>query len=218
MGKKINVYFNICVLPHKKQFERVPCSFDGFPYLNSFHTSALAIPGDCRRKGLIAHPWQSTLWVKAVQNSCWWQRWCPGFPLQMLLWAPGCAGCGRLGPAISVLQMNICWVSWFCRVKISSVLLRFSQCWWEKSSSLPPPPVSQPSAVPSLPSAATLRVCSSQQGFYCCVFPPWDTWMEALPRDKRGQWCAFFYLWNRVRVLVILSLHEANLPKQKRVR
>lgn len=41
MGKKINVYFNICVLPHKKQFERVPCSFDGFPYLNSFHTSAL---------------------------------------------------------------------------------------------------------------------------------------------------------------------------------
>lgn len=160
MGKKINVYFNICVLPHKKQFERVPCSFDGFPYLNSFHTSALAIPGDCRRKGLIAHPWQSTLWVKAVQNSCWWQRWCPGFPLQMLLWAPGCAGCGRLGPAVSVLQMNICWVSWFCRVKISSVLLRFSQCWWEKSSSLPPPPVSQPSAVPSL--------CSNSS---CLLFP-----------------------------------------------
>lgn len=43
MGKKINVYFNICVLPHKKQFERVPCSFDAFPYLNSFHTSALGV-------------------------------------------------------------------------------------------------------------------------------------------------------------------------------
>lgn len=61
MGEQINVYFNICVLPHKKQFERVPCSFDGFPYLNSFHTSALGIPGDCRGKGLIPHPRQSML-------------------------------------------------------------------------------------------------------------------------------------------------------------
>lgn len=43
MGKKINVYFNICVLPHNTQFERVPSSFDGFPYLNSFHTSALGV-------------------------------------------------------------------------------------------------------------------------------------------------------------------------------
>jgi len=43
MGKRINVYFNICVLPHKKQFDRVPYSFDGFSYLNSFHTSALGV-------------------------------------------------------------------------------------------------------------------------------------------------------------------------------
>lgn len=51
MGKKINVYFNICVLPHKKQFERVPCSFDGFPYLNSFHTSALGVLWGLQSRG-----------------------------------------------------------------------------------------------------------------------------------------------------------------------
>lgn len=45
-----------------------------------------------------------------------------------------------------------------------------------------------------------------------------DTWVEALPRDQRGQWWSLFTYGTERGVLLVLNQHETNLPKQRRVR
>lgn len=124
-----------------------------------------------------------------------WQAWSCNFPILLII---------------------VCWVWWFCRLKISSVLLRFYQYWWEKGTDLLPLLHPSPLQCHSL--------CSNS---LCLLFPteillvwfssstPGETWLEALARDQRGQCVAFFTFRTEWGVLVTLSLHETNLKAEK---
>lgn len=204
MGKKINVYFNICVLPHKKQFERVPCSFDGFPYLNSFHTSALGVLWGLQSEGANS-PSQAK---HVVSKSCAKQMLMTTLMsrLPSAAASPGSRLC-RLWQAwpnnFSVLQINSLGIE--ASAESASTEQKSLLFWYGFVSiggrrvltSLPPPPLSQPAVVPVL--LQQLFVSALVNGDFSIVsFLP-DTWAEGLPRDQRGQWRVFYYLWSRKR-------------------
>lgn len=194
MGKKINVYFNICVLPHKKQFGRVPCSFGGFPYLNSFHTSALGVPWGLRSEGADS-PFRAKPVVRqpagtaAGDNADVLASLCGRFPGSRLCRL-------RQAPSsdFSVLQMNSSGIEASAEsasAEQKSLLFRcgFVSVGGRRALTCSPP-ASQPSAGP-FPRQQRLVPAPVSGGFSVGSLLP-DTWLEALPRHQRRHWQVSF--------------------------
>lgn len=75
----------MCILtfvfcPTRSNLKESPVALMPFLILTPSTPVPWVSSGGCRAKRLTAHPRQSTLWIKAVQNRCWWQHWCSGFP------------------------------------------------------------------------------------------------------------------------------------------
>lgn len=222
MGKKINVYFNICVLPHKKQFERVPCSFDGFPYLNSFHTSALGVLWGLQSKEANS-PSQAK---HVVSKSCAKQM----LMTTLMIGLPSAAtSAGSLlcrlwqtwSSNYSVLQMNSLGIE--ASAESASTEQKSLLFWYGGVS------VGGRRALTSLPLLypSSLRCHSLYSSSLCLLLsmevlvlspssltPGWRLYQEI----REGSGGSLFTYGTERGVLLVLNQHETNLPKQRRVR
>lgn len=222
MGKKINVYFNICVLPHKKQFERVPCSFDGFAYLNSFHTSALGVLWGLQSRGANS-PSQAK---HVVSKSCAEQMLMTTLMSRLPSAAapPGSRLC-RLWQAcssnFSVLQMNSLGIEASAESvpkEQQSLLFCYGFVSVGGRRALASLPLSHPSPL------QCHSLCSSSLCLFlsmeilvlplCSLAPWWRLYQE----NREGSGASLFTYGTEKGVLLILNQHEANLLKQERVR